>query len=139
MLGQFLHARFVAEDAALGALTGGVDGEYGQPTALLAEHVDAELVDRGALAGTWHAADTHTDGVAAIGQALVDDLLSLGLMVGVDTLDERDGLREDGDIALEDALDHIASRQLTTAVALEVGVDDGGLFDAVVHLQTCIF
>ena len=54
--------------------------------------MDAELVDGGGLAGTWYATDTHTDTVAAIGQTLVDDLLGTRLMIGVHTLDERDGL-----------------------------------------------
>ena len=62
-------------------------------------------------------------------------------MVGVDTLDEGDGLREDGDIALEDAFHHLGGREFTTAeaVALQVGIDDGGLFHTAVHLQACIF
>ena len=92
MLRQFLHARLIAEDTALGALARGVDGEYGQATAFLAEHMDAKLVDTGGFACTRHTTDTYADAVAAIGQTLVDDLLRLGLMVGVDTLDEGDGL-----------------------------------------------
>ena len=71
--------------------------------------MDTKLVDAGRLARTGHAADAHADRIAAIGQALVDDLLGLLLMVGVDTLDQRDSLREDGDIALDDALDHLGS------------------------------
>ena len=139
--GELLHARLVAEDAALGALTGGVDGEHGQAAPLLAEHVDAELVDAGRFAGTGHAADAHTDAASAVGQALIDDLLGTGLVVGVDTLDEGDGLREDGDVALEDALDHLPDREVVTAeaAALQVGIDDRRLLNAAVHLQAGIF
>ena len=107
MLGKLLHTCLITEDRAFGALTGGVDGEDCQTTALLTEHVDAELVDGGGLTGTWYATDTHTDTVAAIGQTLVDDLLGTRLMIGVHTLDEGDCLREHGDIALEDAFHHL--------------------------------
>ena len=92
MLGEFLHTCLIAEDRAFGALTGGIDGEDCQTTALLTEHMYAELIDGGGLAGTWYATDTHTDTVAAIGQTLVNDLLSARLVVGVHTLNERDGL-----------------------------------------------
>ena len=109
MLGEFLHARLVTEDAALSTFRRGVDGENCQATALLLQHVDAELVDARRLACAGHAADTHPHRVAAIGQTTVDDLLGLRLMVGVDTLDECDGLREDGNVALDDALDHLTN------------------------------
>ena len=73
MQGKFLHACLIAEDTTLGTLTGGVDGENGQATSLLTEHVDAELVDARRLACARHTAYTHTDGIATVGQALVDD------------------------------------------------------------------
>ena len=92
MLGELLHTRLIAEDRALGTLTGGVDGQHSQATAFLAEHMHAELVDGGRFTGTWYATDTHTDTVAAIGQTLVDDLLGTHLVVGIHTLDEGDGL-----------------------------------------------
>ena len=101
----------------------------------------AKLVDASRLAGARHTADAHTHRLAAVGQTLVDDLLCLGLMVGVDALHQRDGLREDGHIAFDDAFHHVGRRQFATAetVALQVGVDDGWLLHAAVHLQTCIF
>ena len=107
MLGEFLHARLVAEDRALGALAGGVDGQHSQTAALLTEHMHAELIDAGRLAGSRHTTDTYTHTVAAIGQTLVDHLLRLRLMVGIDTLNEGDSLRQHGDIALEDAFNHL--------------------------------
>ena len=106
MHAELLHARLVAQNAALRALTAWVDGQDGEASAIFLEDVDAELVDAGGLAGTRDTADAHTDAVATIGQTLVDDLLCLGLMVGVDTLDERYSLRQDGDIALDDTLNH---------------------------------
>ena len=141
VLRQFLHTRLVAEDRTLGALARGIDGENGQASALLLQHVDAELIDRGGLASAWHTTDAHTHGVATIGQTLIDHFLRLSLMIGVDTLDEGHCLREDGDIALEDAFYHVGSRKLTTtdAIALQIGVDDGGLLHPTIHLQACIF
>ena len=75
------------------------------------------------------------------GQALIDDFLRLRLMIGIDTLNEGHCLREDGDIALEDAFDHLRSCELTTTetVVFHIGVDDGGLLYPTVDLQTCIF
>ena len=54
--------------------------------------MDAKLVDRRGFTCSWHTADTYANGIAAIGKAFLDDLLSLGLMVGIDTLDKGDGL-----------------------------------------------
>ena len=47
VLRQLLHARLIAEDAALGTLAGGVDGQHGELAAMFVEHMDAKLVDRG--------------------------------------------------------------------------------------------
>ena len=109
MDGELLHARLITQDRTLRTLRRRVDGQHSQTATLLLQHMDTKLVDAGRLARTGHAADAHADRIAAIGQALVDDLLGLLLMVGVDTLDQRDSLREDGDIALDDALDHLGS------------------------------
>ena len=101
----------------------------------------AESIDAGRLACTGDAADAYADAVTAIWQTLVDNLLRLRLMVGIDALHQCHGLREDGDIALDDALHHLGGRELATAeaVAVQVGVYDGRLLYAAVHLQTCIF
>ena len=141
MLGEFLHTSLVAEDRALGALRGGIDGEDGQASALLLQHMDAELIDARRLAGTWHTTDANADAVTTERQATVNDLLSLGLVIGVDTLDERDSLREDGDVTLEDALNHLSDGEFTPpeSVALQIGVDNGGLLYPTVNLQTGIF
>ena len=107
MLGKLLHTCLITEDRAFGTLTGGVDGEDSQTSALLSEHMHAKLVDGGGFSSAWHTTDTHTYTVAAIRQTLVDDLLGLGLMIGVHTLDEGDSLGEHGDIALEDPFHHL--------------------------------
>ena len=101
----------------------------------------SKLIYRGTLTCSRHTTDTNADGVAAIRQTLVDNLLRLGLMVGVYTLDERYGLRQDGDIALDDTLDHFGHREFTTteSASLQVGIDDRGLLYPTVHLQTCRF
>ena len=83
--------------------------------------------------------DAHTDTVAAIRQTLVDDLLGTCLVVGIDALDEGDGLREDGDVSLEDALYHLSDGEFPAARTLEVWVYDRWLVDTAVHLQACIF
>ncbi len=138
---EFLHARLVAQDAALRALTAGVDGQYGQLAAVLTKHMHAELVDAGRLACPRHAADADAHRATAVGQAAVDDLLGLLLVGGVDALDERDGLREDGDVATRNAFDHLADRQFTAAHALpaQVGINDCWLLDAAIDLQAGIF
>ena len=138
---QLLHAGLVAQNAALGTLAAGVDGQHGQFAALLLQHVDAELVDAGRLACAGYAADADAHGVATVGQTLVDDLLSLLLVVGIDALDQRDGLRENGDVALDDAFHHFCRGQLsaTDALALQVGIDNTGLLYATVDLQAGIF
>ena len=92
MLSEFLHARLITEDAALGPLTGGVDGEHGQTASLLTQDMHAKLIDARGLTGAWNATDAHTHATAAVGQTLVNDLLGTGLMVGVDTLNQCDGL-----------------------------------------------
>lgn len=139
MLRELLHACLIAQDRTLGALTRGVDGEDSQTTSLFAEHVNAKLVDRGTLTCAWHTTDAYADTAPTIGQTLIDDLLGLGLMIGVDALDECHGLREDGDVALDDALYQLSGRELATTIALQVGVDNGGLLHTAVHLQACIF
>ena len=139
MLGKFLHTRLIAQDGAFGALAGWVDGEDGQTASLLFQHVDAELVDTRTLASARHTTDAHTNAVATVGQTLVDDLLCSCLVVGIDTLDEGDGLREDGDVTLEDALYHLSNGEFPTAHTLEVWVHDRWLVHTTVHLQACIF
>ena len=140
MHGELLHACLVAEYAALGALRRRVDGQHGQTAPFLAQQVNAKLVDAGRLAGAGHAADAHAHALAAVGQTARYHLLRLLLVGGVDTLYEGDGLREHGDVALQDAFYHLAGAELTTAVAvaLQIGVDDRRLLHAAIHLQTSI-
>ena len=103
--------------------------------------MDAKLVDTRRFSCTRNTTDTHTDAVAAIGQALVDDFLGLSLMVRIDTLHQRHSLREDRDVAFDDTLYHIGSREFTTlyATMLQIGIDDGRLLDTAIHLQAGIF
>jgi len=139
--GELLHARLIAQDGALGLLGAGVDGEDGELAASALEDMDAELVDAGALAGAGDTADADADAVAAMRQAALDDLLRDGLVLGVGALDEGHGLPEDGDIALEDALDIVIDGEAASgeAAALQVGVDGRGLLDAAVDDQSLVF
>ena len=101
----------------------------------------AKGINAGRLASAWNTADTHTDAITAVGQALVDDLLSLGLVVGIDALNQRHGLRQDGDIAFDNAFHHLCCAEFTPteAIALHIRINDGRLFYAAVDLQACIF
>ena len=92
MLSEFLHTCLIAEDRALRTFAGWVDSEDGQASAFLLQHMDAELVDTRRLACARYTTDTHPHATSTVGQTTVDDLLCLGLVVGVDTLDESDGL-----------------------------------------------
>ena len=141
MHAEFLHARLVAEDAALGLLGAGVDGQYGKSSAGTLQHMDAKFVDAGTLASTGHTADADADALAAIGQALLNDFLSDALVVGIGALYEGYGLSEDGRIALEDAFHVVGGGQLATGktASLQVGIDDGGLLHAAVYDQSLVF
>ena len=89
---EFFHTGLVAKNTSLGAFRTGVDGQDGQLAAKTVEHMHAKLVDRGTLSGTRHTADAYAQRLAAVGQALLDNLLSLLLVVGINTLYQRNGL-----------------------------------------------
>ena len=141
MRGEFLHTRLITQNGTLGALGRGVDGQDCQLATLFLQHVDAKLVNRGGFTSTWYSTNAHTDAVTTIGQTFVDDLLRLGLMVWVDTLYQRDSLRQDGDIALDDAFNHLGSSEFTTTetTSLQIGIDERLLVNTTVDLQACIF
>ena len=138
---QLLHACLVTEYGTFRPFGTGVDGQDGELAAFLLQHVHAKLVDAGGFAGAWYTADAHSDRVAAVGQALLNDFLGLSLMGGVDALHQGDGLTEDGDVTLADAFHQVSCTHLAPLEArpLQIGIDDGGLLHAAVHLQACIF
>lgn len=80
MNGEFLHTCLITQDTTFRTLTAGVDGKDSEFAAFLLQHMDAKGIDGSRLASPWHATDTHTDRVTAIGQTLVDDLLRFRLM-----------------------------------------------------------
>ena len=114
---ELLHARLIAKDASLGTFRRRVNGKHGQPTAFLLQQMDAKLVDTRSLASTRHATDTDAHAIATIGQTARNHLLGTLLMIRVHTLNEGHGLREDGDVALDDTLDHLTDGQLATTEA----------------------
>lgn len=63
-------------------------------------------------------------------QAAFDDLLRLRVMGGVVAFDERDGLRQGGDVAREDALDVFVGRKPPLLAAREVRAYDRLVFNA---------
>ena len=141
MHAEFLHACLVAEDAALGLLGAGVDGEDGQTAARALQDVDAELVDAGALAGSRHAADTDAYALAAVGKAPLNHFLRNDLVLRVGALHEGHGLPQDGGVTGEDALHIVCGGEAAAgkAVAVQIGVDDGGLRHAAIHDEALIF
>jgi hypothetical protein len=68
------------------------------------DHV-ADGLDEGRFAGSRDARDAYADRFPGVREARFDDLLRLCIVVGVRRFDERDGLREGGDVARENALD----------------------------------
>ena len=109
--GEAFHAGFVAEDAAFGALARRVDGEDGHLVVVGGEHA-AEGLDGGALTDSRHPCDAQPDRLAAVGQAALNDLLRLGLVVVERALDEGDGAAEHGAVAVGDARDHLLDRNV---------------------------
>ena len=60
MNGEFLHARFVAQDTALTAFAAGVDGQHSQLAAVFLQYMQSEYIDRRTFAGSRHTADAYT-------------------------------------------------------------------------------
>ena len=60
-----------------------------------------------------------------MGQASLDDLLRLIVVLGLVALDEGYGLREDRYVAAQNALDIFIRREGAAALAHEMGIDDG--------------
>lgn len=105
------HARLVGEDAAARALAGGVDGED-RDTMALSDEKAAERLDEGALAGARDAGDAKADGTATVGEALLDDLLGKGGVLGERALEEGDGTGERSAVGRKDALNKLLGRRL---------------------------
>ena len=124
-----LHAGLVAEDRASAALRRGVDGQHRELVAQRGDHV-AHGLDEGRFAGSRDARDADAHRMPGVGQAALDDLLRLGVVGRIGRLDERDGLREGGDVAREDALDVLVGRERALAAPREVGAYDRLVPDA---------
>ena len=138
-----LHARLVAQDAALGAFRARVDGQHGQFVPARGQ-VGAEGLDKGALAGTRHARDADAHGAALRGDRLAaaDDLLRYGAMLRQVALHQGDGLAQDGRIAGGDALHILIYGENFRFLPIElfdIRVHDGRLLDAFVDNQTAVF
>ena len=67
-----------------------------------------------------------------MGQTFVYDRLCLCLVLGIDALNQGNSLAEDGHVALEYALNHVADRQLVPleTATLQVWIDYGRLLHA---------
>ncbi len=61
-------------------------------------------------------------------QALFDDLLRLGIVVGVAAFDQGDGLRKRRDVALKNALDIFLGGERALFLPDEIGIDYGLVF-----------
>ena len=71
-------------------------------------------------------------------EARFDDLLRLCIVVGVRRFDERDGLREGGDIARENALDVLSGGESALLAPLEVGAYYRLFFNALRDVEGCV-
>ena len=85
MNGELLHTRLITENTAFAAFTARVNGKNGQLAAVFLQYMQAKYINRGTFTGTGHTTDTHTDGVARIGQTLLYHLLRHSLMFGTHT------------------------------------------------------
>ena len=71
-------------------------------------------------------------------EARLDDLLRLRIVVGVRRFDERDGLREGGDVACENALDILPGGERALLAALEVRAYYRLFFNALRNVEGCV-
>ena len=132
-----LHAGLVAEDRAAAPLRRGVDGQYGELVPQRRNHV-ADGFDEGRFARARDARDADADRSARMGQTAFDDLLRLLIVVGIAALDERDGLRENGDVAPEDACDILLGGETSSFRFAEVRIDDGLVGDAFGYVERAV-
>lgn len=77
----------------------------------------AKLVDRGALSCTGHTADAYAQRLATIGKTLLDNLLRLLLVVGIDTLYQCYGLTKHRNVAFKDAFNHLIDGVFVALIA----------------------
>ena len=132
-----LHAGFVAENRAAAALRRGVYGQHRQLVAQPRDHV-ADGLDEGRFAGSRDARDADADRFPGMREARLDDLLRLRIVVGVRRFDERDGLREGGDVACENALDILPGGERALLAALEVRAYYRLFFNALRNVEGCV-
>ena len=101
-VGKPLHAGFVAEDAAAGALAAGIDGED-RDAVPLADQVIPQRLNERALARSGDAGDADANGVARARQTGVDDLLSQFGVFAARAFDQRNGAGQRDAVAAKDA------------------------------------
>ena len=122
-----LHAGLVAEDRTAAALRAGVDGQYRQLVLERGDHI-AYGFDEGRFSGSRDARDADAYRFPGMRQALFDDLLRLGIVVGVAAFYQGDGLRKRRDVALKNALDVLFGGECTLFLSDEIGIDYGLVF-----------
>ena len=103
--------------------------------------MEAEGVDRGALAGTRYSGNAHPHRVAGVGEALLDYLLGNGLVFIQVAFDQRDRLAQNTRVAFDNAFDIFGGRERAAAGRahlFQVGVDDRRLLDTFVNGKSCV-
>ena len=103
------------------------------------EDVHAEDVYRSALAGARYTSDAYAHRVPRVGQAVLDDLLRLLLMLMARALDQRNGLAKYRSIASTYAFDELCSSEPTRASGSKVWTDGRRVGGAAVHFQSFVF
>ena len=139
VVAEGLHAGLVAQDAALGLLAAGVDGQDGETMALGCDQI-AEGLDEGTLAGSGHAryADTHRLLALGVLQAADYQLVSHVAVLWQGALHEGYGLAENYGVALEYTFHIVFHRHGGTPAAdyvAEIWIHDRRLLYPVVHHQ----
>ena len=94
MNGELLHTRLITENTAFAAFAARVNGKNGQLAAVFLQYMQAKYINRGTFTGTGHTTDTHTDGVARIGQTLLYHLLRHSLVLRFHTFHQCYSLAE---------------------------------------------
>ena len=98
-----------------------------------------EDINRSTFPGTRHACNTDADAPPAVRQAFLNHLLCYLLVLIFGTFHQGDGLTENGDISLQNAL-HKLRRRVAFALnpSFEIGIHGGHVGNALIDFQALV-